>query len=658
MSKPINKILIANRGEIACRIIKTCKRLGIATAVVFSDADENALFVQQADEAIRIGGNQPSESYLDQDKIFDAAKAVNANAIHPGYGFLSENASFAQRCLSENIIFIGPHADAIVAMGSKIKAKEIMAKAGVPVIPGYNGADQSIDILHSEALKIGFPVLLKASAGGGGKGMRVVRAESELKKSIEAAKREAKNAFGDDSLLIEKYFDSSRHIEIQIFGDKHQNYLHFGERECSIQRRHQKVIEESPSPILTSDKREEMGSAAVKAAEAIQYDNAGTVEFIYTDKNEFYFLEVNTRLQVEHPVTELVTGFDLVELQIKVAQGEPIDIAQNEINFTGHAVECRLYAEDPANDFLPVTGKILHWNAPEIEGIRYDTGVQSNAVIDVFYDPMIAKVISYGANRAAAIQKLEYAMHQLNVSGLVTNKTFLSAVLANKDFKSGNFDTGFLVKQFTFDPHADNKQNELFLVATTAYQWIKRKIAKTFLQEIPQGWRNNFYQAQQISLKLDDAPIQISYVNQDDSLEITLNEQTFTASNIAIQNQELTVEINAIKRSFTIVEDDKNYFVHQSILGSLTIGKVPRFIEPGSTIEKGDYAAPMPGQVIELMAKPGDKVKKGDTLLILLSMKMENAIEATEDGTIEEVFVTKDAFVEADTLLLKIKEDK
>jgi acetyl/propionyl-CoA carboxylase alpha subunit len=332
MSKQIKKVLVANRGEIACRIMQTCRKLGIQTAVVFSDADEASDFVKQADEAVRIGGHQPGESYLNQDKIIAAAKAVQADAIHPGYGFLSENASFATRCLEENIIFIGPHADAIVAMGSKIGAKAIMQKAGVPVIPGYNGDNQDIDVLKSEALKIGFPLLLKASAGGGGKGMRVVRNESELSKSIEAAKRESKNAFGDDSLLIEKYFDSSRHIEIQIFGDKHHHYLHFGERECSIQRRHQKVIEESPSPILSAQKRAEMGDAAVKAAAAIQYDNAGTVEFIYTDKDEFYFLEVNTRLQVEHPVTELVTGFDLVELQIKVAQGNRLAFSKKIFN--------------------------------------------------------------------------------------------------------------------------------------------------------------------------------------------------------------------------------------------------------------------------------------------------------------------------------------
>ena len=657
MKKQIKKILIANRGEIASRIIKTCKKMGIYTAVVFSDADENSDFVKEADEAIRIGGNQPNESYLDQDKIISASKSVGADAIHPGYGFLSENESFARRCLTENIIFIGPHPEAILAMGSKIGAKIIMQKAGVPVIPGYNGDNQEVEVLKSEALKIGFPVLLKASAGGGGKGMRVVREESELLKSIEAAKRESKNAFGDDRLLIEKYFDSSRHIEIQIFGDKHQNYLHFGERECSIQRRHQKVIEESPSPILTPEKRAEMGMAAVKAAEAIQYDNAGTVEFIYTDKDEFYFLEVNTRLQVEHPVTEMVTGFDLVELQIKVAQGEPIGIAQEEVNFTGHAVECRLYAEDPKNSYLPVTGKILHWNAQEIEGIRYDSGVSSNSVIDVFYDPMIAKIISYGKNRIEAIHKLEYAMKKLVVLGLTTNKEFLSEVLAHPNFKSGAFDTSFLTNQFQFNSNAKSENLYQFVVAALSWQWQQRKMQKKILQEVPQGWRNNFYQPQTTSFKFEENIIQVKFFFQNNQLEIQVLDERFLVKNITINSTQISLEINSVKRTFTVVEDEQNFYLHQMNFGSLTLAKVQRFVEPNSVVERGGYISPMPGQVIEIAIKPGDKVIKGQTLLILLSMKMENAIEAMEDGVVEEIFVEKNAFVEADSLMLKIKTE-
>ena len=572
--------------------------------------------------------------------------------------FLSENATFAQRCKDENIIFIGPNANAIASMGSKIQAKAIMSKAGVPVIPGYNGDNQDEDNLVKEALKIGFPVLLKASAGGGGKGMRVVREEKNLQKSIEAAKREAKNAFGDDNLLIEKYFDSSRHIEIQIFGDQHKNYLHFGERECSIQRRHQKVIEESPSPILSAAKRAEMGDAAVKAAEAIQYDNAGTVEFIYTDNDEFYFLEVNTRLQVEHPVTELVTGIDLVELQIKVAEGQNIGITQEDVSFNGHAIECRLYAEDPKNDYLPATGKIIHWEPKEIDGIRIDTGVQSGSVIDVFYDPMIAKVIAYGKNRQQAIQKLSYAIQNLNVSGLTTNKSFLSELLKNNNFKEGNFDTGFLANHFQFQVEKDENVVNQFIIATVCWQWIKRKNGKILLQEVPQGWRSNFFQGQQTQLRLGEENVAVTYTNNNGRLNLNFNGNNFISDNIQLQNSnKLIVEIGGVKRLFTIVEDDINYYLHQSNLGSQTISKVERFPEPSAEIVKGGYAAPMPGQVIQISVKPGDSVKKGDTLIVLLSMKMESAIEATEDGVIEEIYVEKDAFVEADVLLLKLKQD-
>ena len=657
MERRITKILIANRGEIACRIIKTCKSLGINTAVVFSDVDENALFVSLADEAVRIGGKQPNESYLDQDKIMNAAKSVHADAIHPGYGFLSENAAFAERCQSEDIIWIGPHSKAIEAMGSKIKAKEIMSKAGVPVIPGYNGANQDEANLKAEALKIGFPVLLKASAGGGGKGMRVVREASELDKAMEAAKREAKNAFGDDQLLIEKFFDSSRHIEIQIFGDKHGNYLHFGERECSIQRRHQKVIEECPSPILSEEKRKEMGHAAVKAAEAIQYDNAGTVEFIYTNQDEFYFLEVNTRLQVEHPVTEMVTGHDLVEHQINVAEGQPLPITQEDIQFNGHAIECRLYAEDPNNDYLPVTGTILQWEETNIEGIRYDTGIQTGSEISVFYDPMIAKIISYGKDRKEAIQKIEYAIRNLTVSGLTTNKKFLIKLMNEAAFKQADFDTGYLDKHFQYKKETSKNAIEQSLTAAVCWEWANRKGEKNLLKEVPMGWRNLFYEAQKTSLVAHDEKVDISYTTKRDSISIQFNDSTFEAKAILLEDQLLKVEINNIKRVFSIVENAVNIFVHNPILGDVTLGKVPRFVVPGLEMVKGGYTAPMPGQVIEVKVNVGDKVNKGDILLVLLSMKMENAIEAMDDGIIEEIFVAKDAFVEADTMMIKVKED-
>ncbi|MCB0840208.1 MAG: ATP-grasp domain-containing protein, partial [Bacteroidetes bacterium] len=446
--KHIYTILIANRGEIASRIIRSCQKLGITSAVVYTDADANLPFVKEADLAIHIGESEPSKSYLNQNKIITAAKRINADAIHPGYGFLSENASFARRCAEEGIIFIGPNPEAIEAMGSKSHAKAIMEKAGVPTVPGYKGDDQSLEILTKEAIKIGFPVLLKAVAGGGGKGMRIVRSEKEIKPGIEAAKREAKSAFGDDTLIIEKYIDSGRHIEFQIFGDQHGNVIHLLERECTIQRRYQKVIEESPSPIMTETLRAEMGNTAVKAAQALNYDNAGTVEFIYDEQTgKYYFLEVNTRLQVEHPVTEAITGMDLVQMQIESAQGKALNLSQSEVIGNGYAIEARLYAEDPGQNFTPQTGKIHHFSYPEIEGLRMETAIESGSEISIYYDPMIAKIIVWDQNRASAHKKLRYVLQKMICQGLATNQAFLLHILENAEFQTGKYDTHFIEKR-------------------------------------------------------------------------------------------------------------------------------------------------------------------------------------------------------------------
>ncbi|MEM6963308.1 MAG: biotin carboxylase N-terminal domain-containing protein [Bacteroidota bacterium] len=443
--KKINSILVANRGEIASRIFRTCKKMGITCVAVYSEADKNAPFVRQADIAIHIGDPEPAKSYLDQDKIIHAAKRVDADAIHPGYGFLSENTSFAQRCKDEGIIFIGPNPQAIESMGSKSQAKTLMEKSGVPTIPGYKGKDQSEETLKAEALRVGFPLLLKATAGGGGKGMRIVHQESELGSAIASSKREALNAFGDDEMLIEKYIESGRHIEFQIFGDQHGNVIHLLERECSIQRRYQKVIEESPSPIMTAALRNKMGEAAVLAAKALNYDNAGTVEFIYDDKTgDFYFLEVNTRLQVEHPVTEAITGLDLVQMQIESAEGMPLQIAQEEVIGNGYAIEARLYAEDATNNFTPVTGTVHRFQFPHIEGLRMESAVESGSEISIFYDPMIAKIIVWEKDRASAHGKLSYVLRNLICQGTVTNQAFLQTLLQNEDFKKGNYDTHFI----------------------------------------------------------------------------------------------------------------------------------------------------------------------------------------------------------------------
>jgi len=441
-----NKILIANRGEIAIRIMRACKELGIKTVAVYSDADRNSLHVQHADEAIHIGAAAPKESYLNADKLVQAALASKADAIHPGYGFLSENASFAAAVASAQLIFIGPSADSIHAMGDKAESKIRMKQAGVPTVPGYEGLESEADFTRA-AQEIGYPVLIKASAGGGGKGMRVVNSEGELSEGIESARREALNSFGDDRLLIEKYLPNAHHIEFQVFGDQHGYLVHLFERECSVQRRHQKIIEETPSPLLTSELRKQMGEAAVKAAKAVNYYNAGTVEFIFDPiLSTFYFLEMNTRLQVEHPVTELTTGLDLVHWQIRIAAGEHFPYQQEQLTQRGHAIECRVYAEDPTNGFLPSTGKLLQYMEPRGPGIRVDSGFTAGNEVTHFYDPLLAKLIVYAENRNIAVQKMQAALKEFVVHGVVTNIDFMQSVLAHEDFANGQVTTRWVEK--------------------------------------------------------------------------------------------------------------------------------------------------------------------------------------------------------------------
>ena len=446
------KILIANRGEIAVRILQACRELGIQTVAVYSDADKNALHVQQADEAIHIGPAAAKESYLNMEKIIAAAKMANADAIHPGYGFLSENASFAAATTSAGLTFIGPSAESIRLMGDKAESKIRMKKAGVPTVPGMEGLETEGDF-ENAAREIGYPVLVKAAAGGGGKGMRVVTAESELPEAIESARREASNAFGDERLLVEKYIEKAHHIEFQVFGDQHGNLAHLFERECSVQRRHQKIIEETPSPLLTPELREKMGGAAVAAAKAVGYYNAGTVEFIFNPNlSSFYFLEMNTRLQVEHPVTELVTGLDLVHWQIRVAAGELFPFEQSHFTQRGHAIECRIYAEDPASGFLPSTGKLLQYIEPRGPGIRVDSGFIAGEEVTHFYDPLLAKLIVHAETRQAAIQRMQAALKEFVVHGVVTNIDFLQTVLSHPDFAYGEVTTRWVETDFGWAP--------------------------------------------------------------------------------------------------------------------------------------------------------------------------------------------------------------
>ena len=650
--KTINTILIANRGEIASRIIRTCKKMGIRSVAIYSDADRGAPYTREADQAVHIGGNDLGTSYLDQDKIITTAQKVGADAIHPGFGFLSENAGFAQKVQDAGLIFIGPRPEAIEAMGSKSKAKDIMREHDVPVIPGYQGEDQSVERLSAEALKMGFPVLLKAAAGGGGKGMRIVEAEKELTASIEGAKREGQSSFGNDELIIEKYFPSSRHIEFQIFGDQHGNAIHVLERECSIQRRYQKIIEESPSPALTDELRNEMGEAAVRAAKSLSYDNAGTVEFILSDKNEFFFLEVNTRLQVEHPVTEEVTGLDLVQMQVEVAEGRPLSVEQEEIKGNGYAIECRLYAEDAANDFMPATGKILKWSTPEIDGLRIETGVESGSVISTHYDPMIAKLITHGKDRAEAQRKMSAALSNLNCLGLTTNQDFLKAILANDDFQAGKYDTHFLQKQFSYTNEQSQEAVEISAIAASAFDKAGRESKRTLLQKMPSGWRNNFYQPQQETFLNGEEEVLVKY----NASQYSIGENEFEVHVQEVSGDEILLELNGIQERFTVVRNENDCFIQHVQNGTVNLTRKERFPIKEAEKVKGGYISPMPGKVIKLLVEPGQEVKSGDGLLVLLSMKMENTICADEDGTVEEIYVNAEEDLEAGKLLLKMKE--
>lgn len=660
----ITKILVANRGEIALRVMRTARAMGIATVAVYSDADKNALFVSYADEAIALGGNTAAESYLVQDKIIAAAKQTGADAIHPGYGFLSENASFSKRCADEGLIFIGPHAEAITAMGSKIGAKERMKAAGVPVVPGYNGDDQSTARLKTEAERIGFPLLLKASAGGGGKGMRIVRQAQELEAAIEGAKREAEKSFGDGTLLMEKYFDAAKHIEFQIFGDTHGNYIHLFERECSLQRRYQKVIEESPSPSLSAELRQKMGDAAVAAAKSIAYTNAGTVEFILDKDGNFYFLEVNTRLQVEHPVTEETTGLDMVRLQIEVASGLPLSVNPANLKQQGHSIECRICAEDPENNFFPATGEILYWTEPALEGMRYDSGVRSGSVVDVHYDSMLAKVISKGANRTEAIQRMKSALDKMAILGITSNKDFLKVLLNNAAFIDGSFDTKLIEREYSAWKLEWNAAalSEL-AVAAMLYDWSTRRKNEAFAPSL-NGWRNIWYAPQSFNVEIAGAIVKLDYYHKgNNKFEVTAH---FTDANGTQKTQVELISTCANSVSFVIGNHRLNFavaakgndlFVQHPKGGTTRIHLLPRFVEPGSSLPKGAYVSPMPGEIVKVLVKAGDNVKAGQGLIVMNSMKMESTIEAHSDGEVEEVFVAEKLFVEASTALLKIKEN-
>jgi len=658
--KTIKKILVANRGEIALRIFRTCRALGIASVAVYSDADVNSPHTRFADEAVRIGPPASNQSYLAMDKIIEAARRTGVDAVHPGYGFLAENADFAQECADAGLIFIGPSPEAIRQMGLKSAAREIMSRAGVAVVPGYHGQDQSIEAISKAASEIGFPVLIKASAGGGGKGMRVVHALDEIESAIEGARREAEKSFGDGSLLLEKYVERARHIEFQILGDTHGNMVHLFERDCSIQRRHQKIIEESPSPAVNEELRQKMGESAVAAARAIGYINAGTVEFILSQSGEFYFIEVNTRLQVEHPVTEMITGLDLVRLQIEIAEGRPLQFKQEDLKTSGHAIEARLYAEDPSNDFLPATGKVCDWNLPaSIEGLRVDAGIDCGSEVGIYYDPMLAKMIAHGENRNTAIRKLSYALQNLVVQGVRTNRDFLIRLLEHEEFRSGISHTAFISEHLDeLTNQSDVKRDATAAVVVALYLQSGWQASNKTLPSIPPAYRNNPYRNPSVKLQIGSQVFDVSYrFVEGYSYEVSCGDWQFQARVLSFEPGSIRLSLDGIQRLYRISEDGERLFVH-SIDGSKTVLRLPRYPERQASSDHETANAQMPGQVLKILVNEGQKVAAGDSLIILEAMKMEQTIKATSDGTVEAILVKVGDVVAPGAALIQISGER
>ncbi|MDT0604582.1 MULTISPECIES: acetyl/propionyl/methylcrotonyl-CoA carboxylase subunit alpha [Thalassotalea] len=660
------KILIANRGEIACRVIKTARKMGILTVAVYSDADSDALHVNMADEAIYLGPSPSRESYLVAEKVIEAAKRTGAQAIHPGYGFLSENADFCRMCEQENIKFIGPPVAAIEAMGSKSAAKNIMEKAQVPLVPGYHGEDQSEAVIKKAADDMGYPVLLKATAGGGGKGMRQVWSEAEFSEGFAAAKREAQSSFGDDTMLVEKYLTQPRHVEIQVFCDNHNNAVYLFERDCSVQRRHQKVIEEAPAFGMSESLRQKMGESAIKSAQAIGYQGAGTVEFLLDVDGSFYFMEMNTRLQVEHPVTELITGQDLVEWQLRVAAGEVLPKTQQELVIKGHAFEARIYAEDANNDFLPATGK-LNFLQPPVESahVRVDTGVRQGDEVSVFYDPMIAKLIVWDENREKALQRLSKALSEYRISGVTTNIDFLYNLATCPAFIHEDIDTGFIEKHQNDIFHEDEQTladelpiAALYLVLSLADK-AKANAADTLDPYSPwnntNAWRLNEAHIHQLTLAHNDTdyPVTVEQKRQgsDSYYLITVSNKTLDCQG-RISADTLYVSIDGYRSHATIARNGNEISLYrQNGVFNFT------YIEPECGNEDisndlGGLLAPMNGTMVSVLVKEGDTVKKDQPLMIMEAMKMEHTIKAPEDGMIDALYYATGDMVDGGCELL------
>ena len=659
----INKLLIANRGEIACRVIKTANAQGIKTVAVYSDADKNALHVQMADEAVYLGPSPSKESYLRGELIIEKAKELGVDAIHPGYGFLSENAEFANLCAKNNIIFVGPPASAIEAMGSKSAAKHIMEKAGVPFVPGYHGDDQSEAVLKGAADDMGYPVLLKAAAGGGGKGMRQVWSEKEFSQALNAAKRESMASFGDDHMLVEKYLTRPRHVEIQVFCDTHGNGVYLFERDCSVQRRHQKIIEEAPAPNMSQSVREKMGEAAILAAKAINYVGAGTVEFLLDEDDSFYFMEMNTRLQVEHPVTEMITREDLVHWQLTIAEGKPLPKQQNELTLTGHAFEARIYAEDPGNEFLPSTGTLCLLRTPkENNVVRVDTGVVEGDEVSVFYDPMIAKLVVWGENREIALKRLISALGDYYIDGVSTNIDFLKRVASHPAFVAAELTTTFVEKHndSLFAPVASASKDTHANIPTMALlSLLTRKVAlnnKTpSVWSTAGAWRSNGIHQETLTLLCDQEEIgvevkHLQYGNEP-AWELTVDNKSFKVIGQIINNT-LEATINGYKSTFSFSDNDGVFTLFNKDTHAKFSVVLASLGDDNSDGDDANFSAPMNGTIVAHLVEKGQQVKKGDPILIMEAMKMEHSIIAPHDGSVEEFYFNPGELVDGGATLL------
>ena len=647
--EPITRLLIANRGEIARRIIKTARELGISTVAVYAEGDVDAPFVHDADSAIALGGRTPTDSYLDVDKVIDACVRSGARAVHPGYGFLSENAAFAKAVLDAGLRWIGPSPEVIGRMGDKLSAKRLMREAGVPTLQAVEiGALTDLD---DAARRIGYPVLVKAAAGGGGRGMRIVERPEELTDAVASARREAAGSFGDDTVFLEKWLDSTRHVEIQIIGDTHGNLVHCFERECSIQRRHQKIVEEAPSPAVTPEMRRRMGNAAVAAARQLGYTSAGTVEFLVSG-TEFWFPEVNARLQVEHPVTEAITGRDLVREQIRIAEGEALSFTQEDLAIDGHAIEARLYAEDPENGFLPSPGPVVAWQPSSAGGARFDSGVESGSVIGTDFDPMIAKVIAHGATRRESVARLARALETTRIQGLTTNRDFLVAVLRTPEFLAGDTTTDFIDRVAPPRSRAVSRAERIEAAVAAALEGQARRRANAGVnRSIPSGWRNSTMPMERIDFRVGTEELSIEYrARRDGRFRVLADGNELLATAYACGSGDVDMEVDGRRLAFAVDRHGDTWLVHGES-GGFELLQQPRYPVAGLEDAGGGLFAPMPGAVLATEVCAGDAVTRGQLVLILEAMKMEHRITAPRDGTIGELCVAVGDQVENGQLL-------